>query len=81
MHFSLYLPQSATASAARPDKDSQTSAGAVAFNEHLTDPDKDSQTGAGAVAFNEHLTDPDKDSQVGAVAGEHEISFRWIPTC
>ena len=25
---------------------SQTSAGAVAFNEHLTDPDKDSQVGA-----------------------------------
>ena len=46
MHFGLSLSQSATASAARPDKDSQTSAGAVAFNEHLTDPDKDSQVGA-----------------------------------
>ena len=50
MHFGLSLSQSATASAARPDKDSQTSAGAVAFNEHLTDPDKDSQTSAGTVA-------------------------------
>ena len=46
MRFGLSLSQSATASAARPDKDSQTSAGAVAYSEHLTDPDKDSQVGA-----------------------------------
>ena len=50
MHFGLSLSQSATASAARPDKDSQTSAGALAYSEHLTDPNKDSQTSAGTVA-------------------------------